>query len=134
MKRFIVMALVKHKEAVLEKYDLYLRVTYGDGNKDVGFGPCSYKEYVGEMMRSYSWMDPPCIYAFSLATQSSITVVYSDSLTIEAIRGAPSVQDVDFCLVYNGYNHFVGAGNYIIMLHCNEEDNVKNSISITYLI
>lgn len=110
MKCFTAKALVDHRDAVFAKYGLYLRATYGLGEDDFEIGPLTYKEYVREMFRNYSWMDVPALYAFCLATNMGCVIVYSRSLTQEGIPGDFTMRDADMVIVYNGKDHWSGTG------------------------
>lgn len=109
LRRYIVMALVRHREAVLKKYKILLASIYGVGDKDVP-GPFSYRTYCRAMLEHYTWGDEVMLYALALQCQLRIMLVLHPSLVLYPITHMFSLRDADIVLVFNGTDHFTPAG------------------------
>lgn len=110
LRRFIVMALVRHRDAILTKYKMFIASTYGVGDEEVPIGPFSYRTYCEAMLEDHQWGDEVMLYALALQCNLRIMMVYHPSLILYPITHMYSLRDADIVLVFNGKNHFSAAG------------------------
>jgi hypothetical protein len=74
-------------------------------------GPFSYRGYLQYMAHSSSWGDEITLLMFSLMLDVKVTVIQAQGLNHIKLRHAdPTLDTVDFVLLYNGSSHYSKIG------------------------
>ena len=77
-------------------------------------GPFSFKTYLEYILTNGTWGDELILVAFSLLTQTTITILDSNTLLEIWIRHHHSMEDVNILLIHAGLAHYAGASKYLI--------------------
>ena len=72
-------------------------------------GPFSFKTYLEYILTNGTWGDELVLVAFSLLTQTTITILDSDTLLETRIRHNHNLEDVNILLIHAGLAHYAGA-------------------------
>ena len=77
-------------------------------------GPFSFKSYLQYMLTGGSWGDEMIAAAFSLLTQTTVTIIDSKNLHEVRICHDSLIDDVNVLLIHAGLLHYAGAGEYLV--------------------
>ena len=99
--------IYKHKKASLLS-------KYGVQGGDYVAEPLSFKEYLRHMLRRSFWGEDIVLYCLSCLFDLKITVVNARTLDEYRFRHDQPLALADVVLIFNGHNHYIFAGNYLI--------------------
>ena len=127
IRRACVASMVINHEEIFKQYKDVLVTNYGLGTPGQP-GPFSYVSYLKYMAEDGHWGDQVCLYALSLWFGARITVVDAVRLDECRIRHQRSLGGVDLVLVFNGLNHYFGAGK------CTSKVRSKGGLNVESVI
>ena len=76
-------------------------------------GPFTFKDWIQYLLDPHGWGDNMVIMAFSLLSQTCITVVRADTTQETRIRHDRPIHLADILLVFCGLDHYTGAGKHL---------------------
>lgn len=85
-----------------------------DGSADCsGLGPFSYKDYLRHLLNHAAWGDEMTVAVLAHLWRAKVTVVNARTLLETRYFHDDKLEDVDVVLVFNGYNHYLGTGQFV---------------------
>ena len=73
-------------------------------------GPFSFIEYLGYLLKPFSWGDHACILTVFMMFQVKVSVIRVESLKQQQFHHNSSLKNTDIVLVFCGGNHYILTG------------------------
>ena len=112
----MIVAWMAHNRCYVIKHKLIsLQSKYGIEEGDLVPNPISYREYLKMMLKRTTWGEDVVLYSLASLFDLRITVVNSSALEEYRYRHNLPLHRADIVLVYNGQNHYLFMGKWMLV-------------------
>ena len=115
LRRMIVAWMAHNRCYVLKHKLISLQSKYGIEGGDLVPNPISYREYLRMMLRRTTWGEDVVLYCLVSLFDLCITMVNSAALEEYRYCHNLPLHHADVILVYNGRNHYLFAGKWMLV-------------------